>query len=60
MCSDLLGNGVEVEIMWNAADTGRFVHSKFPKVSLQPWFKDQREDRKLVSTVSRIMVIWDY
>jgi hypothetical protein len=107
MCSDLLEDGVEVEIMWipyhvglegteivderarnaaltgfvfdrpipsmdfqglarsvllrewqgkwDAADTGRFAHSILPKVSLRPWFDGQAEDRKFVSTVSRIM-----
>jgi hypothetical protein len=107
MCSDLLENGVEVEIMWipahlelegnetvdewawnvalkgvvfkrpllpvdfqglarslllrkwqwkwDTADTGRFAHSILPKGSLRPWFEGQREDRKFVSTVSRIM-----
>jgi ribonuclease HI len=107
MCSDLLEDGVEVEIMWipahvglkgndivdervrhmalngavferplpqvnfqglassvllrewqgkwNAADTGRFTHYKLSRVSLRPWFEGQRNDRKFVSTVSRIM-----
>jgi hypothetical protein len=40
---------------WAAADTRRFAHSILPKVSLRPWFEGQREDRKFVSTVSRIM-----
>jgi hypothetical protein len=40
---------------WDAADTGRFAHSILPKVSFRPWFEDQREDRKFVSTVSKIM-----
>jgi hypothetical protein len=39
----------------DAADTGRFAHSILPKVSLWPWFEGQSEDRKFVSTVSRIM-----
>jgi hypothetical protein len=42
---------------WDAAETGRFTHSILPKVSLRPWFEGQREDRKFVSTVSRIMSI---
>jgi hypothetical protein len=40
---------------WDAADTGRYAHSIYPKVSLRPWFEGQREDMKFVSTVSRIM-----
>jgi hypothetical protein len=40
---------------WDAADTGRFAHSILSKVFLRPWFDGQREDRKFVSTVSRIM-----
>jgi hypothetical protein len=36
-------------------DTGRFAHSILPKLSLRPWFEGQREDRKFVSTVLRIM-----
>jgi hypothetical protein len=40
---------------WDAADTSRFALSILPKVSLRPWFDGQGEDRKFVSTVSRIM-----
>jgi hypothetical protein len=40
---------------WNSADTGRYGHSILQKVSLRPWFEGQREDRKLVSTMSKIM-----
>jgi hypothetical protein len=40
---------------WNAAYTGDFVHSILPSVSLRPWFEGQREDRKFVFTVLRIM-----
>jgi hypothetical protein len=36
-------------------DTGRLAHSILPKVILRPWFEGKREDRKFVSTVSRIM-----
>jgi hypothetical protein len=36
-------------------DTGRFTHSILPKVSLQPWFEGQREDRKFFSILARIM-----
>jgi hypothetical protein len=35
---------------WDAADNGRFAHFILLKVSLLPWCKDQREDRKFVST----------
>jgi hypothetical protein len=40
---------------WDAADTGRFTHSILSRVSLRPWFESQRENRKFVSTVLRIM-----
>jgi hypothetical protein len=40
---------------WNSADNGRYAHSILHKVSLRSWFEGQREDRKFVSTVSRIM-----
>jgi hypothetical protein len=40
---------------WDAADIGKFTHFILPKDSLRPWFEGQREDRKFVSTVSRIM-----
>jgi hypothetical protein len=39
---------------WDTADTDRFAQI-LSKVSLRPWFEDQREDGKFVSTVSRIM-----
>jgi hypothetical protein len=39
----------------DAEDTGRLAHSILPKVSFRPWFEGQKEDRKFVSTVSRIM-----
>jgi hypothetical protein len=39
----------------DAADTGRFAHSILPRVFRRPWFEGLREDRKFVSTVSRIM-----
>jgi hypothetical protein len=89
MCSDLLWNGVEVEIKWipshlelegnelvlsvnfqdlarsilqrewhgkcDAANTDRFIHSILPRFCLRPWVEGQREDRKVVSTVPRIM-----
>jgi hypothetical protein len=46
----------EWQVKLDAADTGRFAHSILtPKVSVRPWFEGQREDRKFVSTVSRIM-----
>jgi hypothetical protein len=37
------------------ADTGRFAHSILPRVFLRIWFEGQRKDRKIVSTVSKIM-----
>jgi hypothetical protein len=42
----------------DAADTdGIFSHSILPRVFLRPWFDGQREDRKFVYTVSRIMCL---
>jgi hypothetical protein len=40
---------------WDSADTGRFVHSIFLDVTLQPWFEGQKEERRFVCTVSRVL-----
>jgi hypothetical protein len=40
---------------WEVAETGRFSHSIFPRVSLRPWFEEWRAERKLITTVSRII-----
>jgi hypothetical protein len=40
---------------WDAADTGRFTHFILPRVSLRLWFEGQREYKKFVSTVWRII-----
>jgi hypothetical protein len=40
---------------WDVAETGRFSHSIFPRVSLKPWFEKWRTARKLITTVSRII-----
>jgi hypothetical protein len=40
---------------WEVAETGRFSHSIFPRVSLRPWFEEWRKERKLITTVSRII-----
>jgi hypothetical protein len=40
---------------WHATDNGRLAHSILPRVSLRPWFEGQKEDRKFVSSVSRIL-----
>jgi hypothetical protein len=40
---------------WDAAETGRFSHSIFSRVSLKPWFKEWKTERKLITTVSRII-----
>jgi hypothetical protein len=37
----------------DVAETGRFSHSIFPRVSLRPWFEEWRAERKLKTTVSR-------
>jgi hypothetical protein len=52
---DFQGLAREWQGKWDAADNGRFAHSILPEVSLRPWFDGQRECRKFVSTVSRIM-----
>jgi hypothetical protein len=40
---------------WEVAKTGRFSHSIFLMVSLRPWFVEWRVERKLITTVSRII-----
>jgi hypothetical protein len=40
---------------WNSTDTSRFSFSSFPDVTLRPWFEDQKEKRKFVCTVSRVL-----
>jgi hypothetical protein len=40
---------------WDAADPVRFTHFILPKVSLRLWFEGQSEDRKFLSTVSRMI-----
>jgi hypothetical protein len=40
---------------WEVADTGRFSHSMFPRVSLRPWFEEWKTKKKLITTVSRII-----
>jgi hypothetical protein len=40
---------------WEVAETLRFSHSIFPRVSLGPWFEEWRTERKLITTVLRIM-----
>jgi ribonuclease HI len=32
---------------WEVAETGRFSHSIFPKVTLRPWFEEWRAERKI-------------
>jgi hypothetical protein len=36
-------------------NTGRFTHSIIPSVTLKSWFADWKMERKVVTTVSRIM-----
>jgi hypothetical protein len=36
-------------------DTGRFIHSIFQDVTLQPWFEGQKEERRFVCTVLRVL-----
>jgi hypothetical protein len=40
---------------WEIAETGRFSHSIFPRVSLRPWFDEWRAERRIITTVSRII-----
>jgi hypothetical protein len=40
---------------WGSANTGRFAHSIFPNVTLQPWLEGQKEERSFVCTVSRVL-----
>jgi hypothetical protein len=39
---------------WDPTDT-RFAHSIFPDVTLRSWFEGQREERKFVCSVSRVL-----
>jgi hypothetical protein len=38
---------------WEVAETGRFPHSIFPRISLRLWFEEWRTERKLVTTFCR-------
>jgi hypothetical protein len=40
---------------WDSAGTGKFSHSIFPAVTLQPWFESQNEEWRFVCTVSRVV-----
>jgi hypothetical protein len=40
---------------WYVAETGKFSHSIFPRVSLRPWFEEWKVERKLITTVSKII-----
>jgi ribonuclease HI len=40
---------------WEVAETGRFSHSIFPRVYLRPWFEEWRTEKKLITTVSKII-----
>jgi hypothetical protein len=40
---------------WEVTEKGRFSHSIFPRDSLRPWFEELRTERKLITTVSRII-----
>jgi hypothetical protein len=41
--------------VWRTGDTGRFMHSIRPVVSVKPWFDGQAEERSFVTTISRVM-----
>jgi hypothetical protein len=40
---------------WEVAEPGRFLRSIYPRVSIRPWFEEWRAERKLITTVSRII-----
>jgi hypothetical protein len=40
---------------WDSADTGRFAHSICPDVTLRRWFEGQKEERRVVCTMSRVL-----
>jgi hypothetical protein len=42
---------------WKVAETGRFLHSIFPRLYLIPWFEEWRTERKLITTVSNIISV---
>jgi hypothetical protein len=42
---------------WEVAETGRFSQTIFPRLSLRPWFEEWRTERKLITTVSRIISV---
>jgi hypothetical protein len=41
--------------VWRTGDTGQFPHSIRPVVSVKPWFDGQEEERRFVTTISRVM-----
>jgi hypothetical protein len=41
--------------VWRQGDTGRFPHSIWPVVSVEPWFDGQTEERSFVTKISRVM-----
>jgi hypothetical protein len=40
---------------WDSANSYRFVHFIFLDVTLLPWFEGQKEERRFVCTVSRVL-----
>jgi hypothetical protein len=42
---------------WQVAETGRLSPSTFPRVSFRPWFEEWRTERKLITTVLRIILM---
>jgi hypothetical protein len=45
----------EWQMIWDVAETARFLQSIFLKVSLRSWFEELRVERKLITTVLRII-----
>jgi hypothetical protein len=42
-------------IKWNSCDEGRLTHSIFPDITDKPWFHELPEERKIITTISRII-----
>jgi ribonuclease HI len=40
---------------WKNCDTGRLTHSIFQEFAVKPWFHECQEDRRVVTTISRII-----
>jgi hypothetical protein len=43
------------KIKWNSCEEGRLAHSIFPNITDKPWFHELPEERKIITTISRII-----